>query len=105
MLNQLHSKYNIFALTDGNPEQITYESKTFPFYQKFEHVLTPQESGYAKNDPNMYQYFMDKFGLQPSECLFIDDKIENVRSAQQIGMHAIIYKDIDQLKHELYELI
>jgi HAD superfamily hydrolase (TIGR01509 family) len=67
-------------------------------------VLTPQESGYAKNDPNMYQYFLNKFALQPDECVFIDDKQENIYAAQQTGMYTIVYRTIHQLKDRLDQL-
>lgn len=46
----------------------------------------------AKPDKEIYLYAMEKFKTKPEECLFIDDKQENVSAARLIGMNAIVYK-------------
>ena len=42
--------------------------------------------------------------VKPSEALFIDDRIANVKGAQKFGMRAIHYKNPSQLKIELRKL-
>ena len=42
-----------------------------------------------KPHPQIYWYICEYYNVNPSECLFIDDEIENVKAAREIGMNAI----------------
>ena len=41
-----------------------------------------------KPQPIIYRMFFERFGLEPSDCFFIDDIAENVEAASQCGMDA-----------------
>ncbi|MBS3142729.1 HAD family phosphatase [Candidatus Woesearchaeota archaeon] len=44
-----------------------------------------------KPDAKIYEDALQKLGVQPQECVFIDDLHENVKGAKKLGMHAIHY--------------
>ena len=46
-----------------------------------------------KPDPRIYQALLDKYGLKASECVFIDDRLENVQAAFALGFAGIQMKD------------
>ena len=50
-------------------------------------------------DP-IYHTLFDKYNLVPEECLFIDDKKENIDSAIRLGMNGYVfnYNDFDSFK-------
>lgn len=53
----------------------------------------------AKPGREIYLYAMNKFKAKPEECLFLDDKAENVSAARLIGMNALVYRgDIEPVK-------
>ena len=54
-----------------------------------------------KPDPEIYRMLLDKYGLRPEECLFIDDTPANVTAAGRLGMKAIRYLDPEQLAADL----
>lgn len=56
----------------------------------------------AKPDKEIYLYAMKKFNTKPEECLFLDDKAENVTAARLIGMNALVYKGEAQPVKEWY---
>lgn len=45
--------------------------------------------GVIKPDPAIYLHLLKTYNLNPAECVFIDDQLENIIAAQGIGMHAI----------------
>ena len=47
-----------------------------------------------KPDPGIYRYLLDKYQLSPGECLFIDDREENVAGAEAVGMQGYLFKDV-----------
>jgi len=50
----------------------------------------------------IFEYALNKHKLNPIECLFIDDMIENCQSAQKIGIETIQAKNPQQVIDEIY---
>ncbi len=78
-------KYSIFSLLDG--QVISSE----------EHVIKP--------DPAIYHCLFDRFGLKPEECVFTDDKAENIKGSQAVGMEGIVFRNAQQYERELRSII
>ncbi len=60
--------------------------------------------GMTKPDPAVYRFFLEKFGLSASECVFVDDTAENVEVARGLGFEGIVYKNEKELLEELGKL-
>ena len=54
-----------------------------------------------KPDREIYQCIADKFCLEPSECVFIDDLERNVKAGREFGFNAIQFRTFEQVKGEL----
>ena len=39
--------------------------------------------------------------MRPEECVFADDREDNIEAARAYGMHGIVFKDCQQYKAEL----
>lgn len=46
-----------------------------------------------------------EYSLCADECVFIDDREENVTSAQALGMKGIVFKSYEQAREELKVLL
>ena len=79
------TQYDIFRLLDG--QVISSE----------EHEVKPER--------DIYETLCGKFGLKPEECVFADDKIENVEAARKCGMYGVWFKDARQYEAELADII
>ena len=60
--------------------------------------------GMIKPDREIYDELIRRYGLIPGECVFMDDKEENVRTAESLGMNGIVYKGRDQALVRLQQL-
>lgn len=58
-----------------------------------------------KPNKDIYEYFLNKFDLKADECLFIDDNINNVNAALDIGIKAVQLKKIDDMKDILQNML
>jgi putative hydrolase of the HAD superfamily len=56
--------------------------------QWFDVVVASCEVGSCKPDPEIYRICLERLGLAADATLFVDDRMENVRAARAIGMHA-----------------
>ena len=57
-----------------------------------------------KPEPAIYQYLLQKYDLKPEDCLFFDDRAENVEAARKLGISAIVVTGEEQLLEELKKL-
>ncbi|UKK83696.1 HAD-IA family hydrolase [Sphingopyxis sp. BSN-002] len=56
---------------------------------RFVHVIESSKAGVRKPDPRIYQMMCEKLGVEPAECIYLDDLGINCKPASQLGMHAI----------------
>ncbi|HRV94607.1 MAG TPA: HAD family phosphatase [Anaerolineae bacterium] len=79
-------------------------TEVYPFIDYFDGVVISSEVGLMKPDPKIYYLAADSVAVSPAEVLFIDDFIENVEGARQVGMQAIHFNDPDLARKQLVDL-
>jgi putative hydrolase of the HAD superfamily len=57
--------------------------------------------GVCKPAPEIYHDCLDKLGVKPSDVLFLDDREANVRAAEALGLHAILFTSPSQAAQEM----
>ena len=58
-------------------------------FARFEHVIESSKAGVRKPDPRIYQMMCERLGLEPPQCVYLDDLGINCKPAAKLGMHAI----------------
>lgn len=71
------------------------------YYDLVNPAILSFETGYDKPELEAYKAMMRKLNLIASEILFIDDRIENVKAAESLGIDAILFTSPVQLKKDL----
>jgi len=71
----------------------------------FDVIVESGSLGFAKPDPEIYEYTADQLGVRFDECVFTDDKEEYCQAARAVGMQTITYQSFDQFKTELEKLL
>ncbi len=66
-------------------------------------ILSYQEK-VIKPMPEIYQLLIDRYGLVPQECVFLDDTQRNLDGAEKFGIHTILFKDQPQAVEALRKL-
>ena len=61
--------------------------------------------GVMKPNPRYYQAVADGLGLPIGDCIFIDDRPENVAGARRTGMRGILFRGAAALRSELAGLL
>lgn len=56
---------------------------------RFAHVIESSKAGVRKPDPRIYLMMCEALGVEPGECIYLDDLGINCKPAAQLGMHAI----------------
>lgn len=59
------------------------------------------ELGIAKPDPAIFEHCLGHLRVVPKEALFLDDRLENVKAAQALGLHGLVFESVELLGAEL----
>ncbi|HVS58384.1 MAG TPA: HAD-IA family hydrolase [Candidatus Saccharimonadales bacterium] len=70
----------------------------------FDAIALSYESGIAKPDERAYYQIAEKLGVEPEECVFVDDQERHCTGAQDAGMRAVLYTSVKDLKRQLQVL-
>ena len=114
LLTALKNKYNIFLLSNTN--RIHYDlyiKQLQKFgYNNFDDIFKKAyfsfEIGLRKPDLEIFEYIINKENLNPDKTVFIDDSIQHIEAAVQLGIqtyHLGKNEDILNLFDEKLELI
>lgn len=105
LLRSLKKHYRCFALSNTNALHVPYFTKIFEqafggedLHSFFEQVFYSHEMKLRKPDPEIYRQVIRQTKLNPEQTLFIDDRIENIQSAQGVGLQAIHLYDQDIIR-------
>lgn len=95
----------VYAITNFSTEKWAHSQVLWPFLSEFEGVVVSGEERMLKPDPAIYRLLCSRYGLNPSECLFIDDVHENVEAAKSVGMMAHRFANPSELRETLENLL
>jgi HAD superfamily hydrolase (TIGR01509 family) len=83
---------------------VHFVRQQFTWLDQFDHLTFSAEVSLIKPDAAIYEHSLRGVGVAASEALFIDDKEPNVQGARAVGIRAIRFQSIEQLRSELREL-
>jgi putative hydrolase of the HAD superfamily len=80
---------------------VTYLRANCEWMENFVFKTFSSEVRLIKPDPAIYEHTLQGLGVSASESLFVDDREINIQAARALGMHAIQFSSIAQLKDDL----
>jgi epoxide hydrolase-like predicted phosphatase len=79
-------------------------NKKWDFFDCFDEIILSHEVHMTKPAKKMFQFAIQKAGCLPEEIVFIDDGLNNIRSAQELGIIGLKFTNKEQLVEELKNL-
>jgi len=103
LLKLLKGRYKL-AVVSNHPPGLDLWLRDWGIDRLFEQVICSGDEGVAKPDPEIFHRALERLEVTASETVFIDDTMEHVRAAQDLGMRALLFTEARKLRHELMEL-
>lgn len=100
-----NNKFKLLCLSNVNSSH--WESllkKKWGFLEYFDELILSHEVHMTKPDKKIFEYTIEKAGCKPEEIVFIDDGINNVRVARELGIIGIKFTNKEDLVKELKNL-
>ena len=90
LINQLkNTKYRLFGLTNWSGETFPIALEKYMFLHEFEGIVVSGDEKMIKPDKEIYLLLLNRYKLKAENSIFIDDNINNIKTANEIGFHTI----------------
>lgn len=100
-----NNKFKLICLSNVNSSHWEYLlKKKWGFLEYFDELILSHEVHMTKPDKKIFEYTIEKAGCKPEEIVFIDDGINNVRTARELGIIGIKFTNKEDLVKELKNL-
>jgi putative hydrolase of the HAD superfamily len=88
-------------LSNMGDSVLTSLEREFAWIATFDVLVWSFQLGIAKPDPAIYRHVLKELGTLPEETLFLDDRPVNIDAARALGIVAIEFSTIIQLREDL----
>jgi len=92
ILKRLRASYKLILLSNTDVERFGFIRKKFPEVMIFTDYVLSFKIGFMKPHPQIYREALKKAGTRAQECLFIDDREENIQGAEKLGIRGVLFK-------------
>ena len=96
VLPQLREKYELYLLSNTNEIHLQEFQRRYEVWKPgqvfddlFDVAYYSHRIGHRKPNASAFEYVLQRHGLIAAETIFIDDSINNIEAAQQLGLQAI----------------
>lgn len=93
--------YQLLALTNWSAETFPIAIERYDFLQLFDGIVVSGVEKTRKPFPDIYNILFNRYNVDPSSAMFIDDNEKNIIASKMLGMDAIHFSSAPQLKKEL----
>ncbi len=96
VLPQLKKKYQLYLLSNTNEIHLQEFQRRYTLLQQeqefdalFDAAYYSHRIGHRKPNASAFEFVINTHKLNPAETIFIDDSINNIEAAQQVGLQTI----------------
>jgi putative hydrolase of the HAD superfamily len=104
-IRALRPQYRTALLSNAFSDLRALVTDYWHFADAFDALVVSAEEGLMKPDVRLYQIAVERLGVAPQEAVFIDDFERNIVGARQAGLHAIHFKDPQEARRQLAQLL
>jgi HAD superfamily hydrolase (TIGR01509 family) len=96
-----HQAFELAILSNDSADLFRARIRALGSTRNFTVCVVSALARYAKPDPAVYQLLLGRLGVSAPDCLFVDDRDENVRAARELGMGARVFTGFEALRASL----
>jgi glucose-1-phosphatase len=100
-IRSLHVRYKTGVISNALSDVRAAMDNKWHMADAFDAITISAEVGVMKPDARIFHIALQSLGMQPAEAVFVDDFAHNVEGARAIGMQAIQFRNLEQIRQEL----
>ncbi|MFI3281500.1 MAG: HAD family phosphatase [Rikenellaceae bacterium] len=92
LIEELHERgYQLLVLSNMSLEFIQF-IRQLPIYRFFSGEVVSCEEGTVKPEPEIFRILIERYNIDPSQALFVDDRVANLEAAAAQGINTVLFK-------------
>ena len=101
-LYRLKSKgKNLYILSNFHEHAFNYITARYSFFELFDGMVISYQVKLLKPEKEIYNLLIENYNLIPEQTIFVDDSLENVKAAEEVGIKGILYLNSEELYKQL----
>lgn len=96
-----NTSLKFYTLTNWSAELFPIALARYDFLHWFDGRVVSGEEKMRKPFPEIYQRLLQRYDVNASEALFIDDSLRNIKAGEAIGIKGVLFLSPEQLAKEL----
>ena len=93
IIRQLHLKYHLAIISDGQTAYAVPELNAVGLYGYFDPIIISGDFGYRKPDKRLFTAALSAMKMAPSEVIYVgNDMYRDVYGAQELGIKTVFFK-------------
>lgn len=96
--------HRLFYLSNMPEPYADYLERHYPLHEWFELGLFSGRVKQSKPGAEIYRLAIERFGVAPARCLFLDDHQANIEAARAAGWQALLFSDAATMRPQLQAL-
>jgi putative hydrolase of the HAD superfamily len=106
LLERLHGRnVPLYCLSNISSGIFRHLRERHSFWGVFRGIVISGDIRMLKPEPEIFEFLLQRHGLNAAESVFIDDSAPNIESARALGLSTVWFKSARQCERELEHLL
>lgn len=103
-IRSLRPKYKVGLISNALSDMREYLIKQ-KLEDAFDTLTISAEVKSAKPEAKIYLHALEQTEVKAEEAVFVDDVSANIEACQKLGMHGVLFRDVDEVINQIKKLL
>jgi putative hydrolase of the HAD superfamily len=104
-VEKLATTHTLVIASNTDAIHFAYSLERYPAFKAFGRHFLSCEMGLLKPGPAYFHHVLYELWASSANCVFIDDRPDNVRAARNLGIKGLVFESIAKLKSDLSQIL
>ena len=105
LVEGLKPRHKLVLASNTDTIHFSYSIKHFPVLCQFERHFLSYEMGLLKPETAFFDHVLRALDALPGDCVFIDDRSDNVDAARRVGITSFPFDNVERLQSDLNQFL
>lgn len=97
--------FRLYIISNYGEYTLEQTKEKMDFLKYMDGAIFSYQYQIIKPDTRIYEQLLKNYDLKAEECVFIDDKVENVEGAKVVGYQGIVFTSYKEVQEKLEEIL